>query len=589
MASVTGWTGREAKALRRALRLSVRDLAAELGIGVRTVTKWEALGAETTPRPVMQAVLDTALAQADPDAKLRFELLLIEDGNAPMAHHYRGGPREWDYETWTDDLGRAAICLARQDFKFAASLVDRWLRRFDPHGLDQHGLYLHARSLVLLGDLQRDQGALQGPLSARQTYRRALDLFHRLDVPRRAAQVELSLTVVDEMSGQLEPAAVRYEALAGDERLGLRDRTRARLWIGTALSKEGKNEYAVQVMTTATREFEDLEEPEDWSVAHQKLALAYRSAGDLSSALRYIDVALTNRSSDSPMQRVRLDTAHAHILLSDPMTAENGLAILRQSARVSTEYGLSHQLRSIEGIRHAFERQAQSAPRRYYAVTGPHHRITEQHWQDAKLIWDYHQVGHELSPCDAAIGLGSHDLGVAVYAAELYRAGLFPVLVFSGANSPTTAKRFPRGEAVHYREHAIELGVPDSSLLVEPEASNTGQNITLSRELLANHGHSPCSLLLISKPYMERRAFATCRKLWPEVEVVCTSEPLKFDDYVQSIGDKKLVLDMLVGDLQRIIEYPKLGFAIEQKVPAAILAAYERLLAAGFDSRLLKL
>ncbi|MGW6932224.1 YdcF family protein [Lentzea sp. NPDC054927] len=196
-------------------------------------------------------------------------------------------------------------------------------------------------------------------------------------------------------------------------------------------------------------------------------------------------------------------------------------------------------------------------------------------------------MGHELRPVDAAIGLGSHDLGVATFAAELYRAGLFPLLVFSGGNSPTTAARFPRGEAVHYREHARALGVPDSAILVEPEAGNTGQNVSLSRALLADHGHVPRSVLLISKPYMERRAYATCRKVWPEVEVVCASEPLKFDDYVRSIGDEKLVVDMLVGDLQRIVEYPKQGFAVEQDVPAGVLGAYNRLIEAGFDSRLL--
>lgn len=212
--------------------------------------------------------------------------------------------------------------------------------------------------------------------------------------------------------------------------------------------------------------------------------------------------------------------------------------------------------------------------------------VTEQNWQDARIIWDYHQVGHDVSPCDVAIGLGSHDLGVAAYAAELYQAGLFPLLVFSGATSPTTAKRFPRGEAVHYREHAIELGVPEHAILVEPQASNTGQNIVLSRALLAEHGHSPRSLLLISKPYMERRAYATCRKVWPEVEVVCASEPLKLDDYAQSIGDENLVIDMLVGDLQRVVEYPKQGFAIEQDVPSDVRAAYDRLLVAGFDSRI---
>jgi uncharacterized SAM-binding protein YcdF (DUF218 family) len=214
--------------------------------------------------------------------------------------------------------------------------------------------------------------------------------------------------------------------------------------------------------------------------------------------------------------------------------------------------------------------------------------ITEDQWHDAEAIWNYHQMGHELKPCDAAIGLGSHDLGVATFSVELYRAGLFPVVVFSGGNSPTTAKRFPRGEAVHYRERARHLGLPDSAILVEPKAGNTGQNVELSRAVLAGHGYEPHSLLLISKPYMERRAFATCRKVWPEVEVICASEPLKFDDYVQSIGDEKLVIDMLVGDLQRVIEYPKLGFAIEQNLPTDILAAYGRLLSAGFDSRLLR-
>ena len=212
--------------------------------------------------------------------------------------------------------------------------------------------------------------------------------------------------------------------------------------------------------------------------------------------------------------------------------------------------------------------------------------ITDINWRDADLIWGYHQMAHPLRPCAAAVGLGSHDLGVATFAAELYHAGLFPVIVFSGATSKTTASRFPRGEAVHYREHAMSLGVPDSAILVEPEASNTGQNIAYSRNMLDRADISVTSLLLISKPYMERRAYATCRKVWPQVDAVCASEPLKFEDYLKAIGDEKLVIDMLVGDLQRVIEYPKQGFAIEQVVPEDVLAAYDRLIQAGFDSRL---
>ncbi|MGE6738142.1 YdcF family protein, partial [Streptomyces sp. NPDC059900] len=112
-------------------------------------------------------------------------------------------------------------------------------------------------------------------------------------------------------------------------------------------------------------------------------------------------------------------------------------------------------------------------------------------------------------------------------------------------------------------------------------------NITLSREVLADAGIRPNTVLLVSKPYMERRSFATARKLWPDVGILCASEPLEFDDYVKSIGDEKLVLDMLVGDLQRVIEYPKLGFAIEQEVPQDVHAAYESLIRDGFTSRLI--
>jgi uncharacterized SAM-binding protein YcdF (DUF218 family) len=123
---------------------------------------------------------------------------------------------------------------------------------------------------------------------------------------------------------------------------------------------------------------------------------------------------------------------------------------------------------------------------------------------------------------------------------------------------------------------------------VEPRATNTGQNIDYARAALADVGVTVESVLLISKPYMERRAFATARMVWSDVEAVCASEPLTFDDYLTSVGDHKLVIDMLVGDLQRVIEYPALGFAVSQDVPDEVEAAYKRLLAAGYDSRLLQ-
>jgi uncharacterized SAM-binding protein YcdF (DUF218 family) len=107
----------------------------------------------------------------------------------------------------------------------------------------------------------------------------------------------------------------------------------------------------------------------------------------------------------------------------------------------------------------------------------------------------------------------------------------------------------PRGEAVHYSERALELGVPASAIITEPAATNMGENITRSRDVLHKAGIHPASVLLISLPCMERRAYATSRRAWPEVEAICASEPLTFDEYVTEIGDAKLLIDILISDL----------------------------------------
>ncbi|MCX4914351.1 YdcF family protein [Streptomyces sp. NBC_00687] len=212
--------------------------------------------------------------------------------------------------------------------------------------------------------------------------------------------------------------------------------------------------------------------------------------------------------------------------------------------------------------------------------------ISTQAWADAQLLWDFQQMGHEPRPCSVAIGLGSHDLGVADTTADLYLRGMTSVIVFTGATSRTTRERMPRGEAEHYRDRAVELGVPVAKILVESKARNTGENIRFSRDLLYERRIPVSSILLVSKPYEERRAYATARKLWPEVEYVSASTPMSLAEYVDSIQDARLVINMLVGAQQRLVLYPQLGFMIEQKIPLDVTKAYERLRSEGFTSRL---
>jgi transcriptional regulator with XRE-family HTH domain len=74
--TIRKWTGRESRALREAMRLSVRDFAGELGVTDRAVSKWEAGGADFVPRLDSQAILDTKLRQVSDEVRARFELIL---------------------------------------------------------------------------------------------------------------------------------------------------------------------------------------------------------------------------------------------------------------------------------------------------------------------------------------------------------------------------------------------------------------------------------------------------------------------------------------------------------------------------------
>ncbi len=74
--------GRETRALRTALRMTVRQFAVHIGVSDRMVSNWEAGGVGIAPRPSNQAALDTALSCAGTEAHERFAFLITEQAAA---------------------------------------------------------------------------------------------------------------------------------------------------------------------------------------------------------------------------------------------------------------------------------------------------------------------------------------------------------------------------------------------------------------------------------------------------------------------------------------------------------------------------
>jgi len=105
--------------------------------------------------------------------------------------------------------------------------------------------------------------------------------------------------------------------------------------------------------------------------------------------------------------------------------------------------------------------------------------------------------------------------------------------------------------------------------------------------VLARHGLDPEKIILVQKPYMERRAYATFVNFWPGKRVIVSSPPIPFADYPTAHLPKDLVISIMVGDLQRIRDYPAKGFQIAQEIPEEVWQAYEKLVALGYTRHLI--
>jgi len=122
--------------------------------------------------------------------------------------------------------------------------------------------------------------------------------------------------------------------------------------------------------------------------------------------------------------------------------------------------------------------------------------------QAARRVWDYHHVGHALAPADCS----------------------------RSSSSPAGWARSPAGCSTGRR--------PRSSPAARPSWAFT-------RELLRVRGLTVGKAIAVQKPYMERRALATFRQLWPGV--IVTSPQVAFDAYPNRTFRRDDVVHVMVG------------------------------------------
>jgi uncharacterized SAM-binding protein YcdF (DUF218 family) len=213
--------------------------------------------------------------------------------------------------------------------------------------------------------------------------------------------------------------------------------------------------------------------------------------------------------------------------------------------------------------------------------------ITEEILELAQKVWDYHHVNNILEKSDCILVLGSHDTRVAERASELFLDGWAPLLIFSGGLGRLTEDMWTETEADKFAKIAIEMGVPKEAILIENRSTNTGENILFTQQLLDKHNLNPQSFIVVQKPYMERRSFATFKKHWPDKTLLVTSPQIDFLDYPNEEISLEKVIHIMLGDLQRIKIYAEKGFQIYQPIPNNVWEAFEKLVKLGFNEHLI--
>lgn len=202
----------------------------------------------------------------------------------------------------------------------------------------------------------------------------------------------------------------------------------------------------------------------------------------------------------------------------------------------------------------------------------------------AARLWDYLSSGRSHAACDAVVVCCSYDLRVCDYACEFLRRGVAPRLIITGNTGNWTKHLWNVPESHLFRARALEQGVAPATISIEDEATNFGENIAFVRRLYPELRRAT----FVTKPNSVLRVQLTAAVQWPELECWVDAPAVRFPAEASNVVGILGVIDEMVGDVDRILQYPARGFQAPHAFPAQVLEDWSALKEAGFTNHLLR-
>ena len=203
--------------------------------------------------------------------------------------------------------------------------------------------------------------------------------------------------------------------------------------------------------------------------------------------------------------------------------------------------------------------------------------------EHAGVLWSYLAATRRREPAEAVVVCCSYDLRVCDYACDLVKQGLAPRLVLSGKTGNWTRFLWTAPEAHVFKERALANGIAPERILVEDRSTNFGENIAFVRALLPDLRR----VIFITKPNAILRVALTVPVQWPGIAAYVDAPAWKFPEDVSNIIGVFGVMHEMVGDVDRMQQYPARGFQVPHELPEPVLESWRALIAAGFGRHLL--
>lgn len=186
---------------------------------------------------------------------------------------------------------------------------------------------------------------------------------------------------------------------------------------------------------------------------------------------------------------------------------------------------------------------------------------------------------------DAVIGFGHFDLRIPAVCGTLFRGKRASHLVFTGGiGAGTGTLGGPEADAFRAELRRDFPEIADDSVFLETRSTNTAENIRFTERELAGDprglalGKSIRSVILVAHPLRLRRVRQTWRLLQADVPAAAFAPPTSMDQERRLYHRQNLSFEkQLVGEIDRLRDYPARGWIERVTLPAEVLAAREYL------------